>query len=341
MSFGKYIYASKRFSLLYGWLFLLIPLFTGCIYQDEELCDDGGGGDDGTCIRFNFLYDYNMAHTDLFAEQVDHVTLIIYTEKGELEQVVEVYRKDMEENHTVSLVLSPGYHTAVAWGNIHTDHYRLSNHEMTSSHLLEMTCIEDETMTRANPGSLFHASNTFQIIAGDEYIVPMEMIKNSNQVKVVIKGLTEEDQQEAESRFVLRMSSNNWRYNYDNSINAEYPVTYLPERSPESDTTGDPDDISAAFTFYPLRLFTYDRETVLSLHYRNPITGREAALERPLVPYLLSRSGNNPDIMPAKDKENEYLDREDTYEVIFMLGVDVDGNIRIEEWDGINQGGNL
>lgn len=99
-----------------------------------------------------------------------------------------------------------------------------------------------------------------------------------------------------------------------------------------------PGEFTVAFTFYPLRLFTYDMETVLSLRYRNEQTGRQTEpLELPLIPYLLRIAGYSN--TPAND--NEYLDRQDTYEVPFVLGVDINGNISIEEWDGIHQGGEL
>lgn len=325
----------KKIAGIFICLFLFVC--SGCIHETLDPCEED---DFETCIRFNFLYDYNMEERDLFAEQVDHITLIIYSEEsGELEQIVEVHRQDMEENHTVSLMLSPGKHTAVAWGNIHTEHYNLHSHESTAGHLLEMTCIDKQTMTttRANPGSLFHASHTFTVVAGNEEPIPMKMIKNSNQVKVIIKGLTEEDLEKAEERFTLRLTSNNWRYNFANKISSGQAVTYLTEGAQEEDNPT-PGEFTVAFTFYPLRLFTYDMETVLSLRYRNEQTGRQTEpLELPLIPYLLRIAGYSN--TPAND--NEYLDRQDTYEVPFVLGVDINGNISIEEWDGIHQGGEL
>lgn len=165
----------KKITGIFICLFLFVC--SGCIHETLDPCEED---DFETCIRFNFLYDYNMEERDLFAEQVDHITLIIYSkESGELEQIVEVHRQDMEENHTISLMLSPGDHTAVAWGNIHTEHYSLHSHETTANHLLEMTCIDKQTMTttRANPGSLFHASHTFTVVAGNEEPIPMKMKK--------------------------------------------------------------------------------------------------------------------------------------------------------------------
>ncbi len=282
-----------------------------------------------------------MNQTDLFGEQVDHITLIIYTENGELEQIQEIYRENMEENHTVSLILPPGNHTAVAWGNIHTENYRLYNHETTSGQQLEMTCIDNYKMTIFDPGSIFHAfTPLFPVVAGKEQTIPMKMVKNSNQVKVIIKGLTEEDLEDAAERFELRLTSNNWRYNFDNTISTEQKITYLTKRIPDDDNN-DPDDIAIAFMFYPLKLSADDMETELTLQYRNPDTNRQAVLTKPLVPYLLNRNGSTTGIVPATMDDEEYLERQDTHEVTFIIGVDVYGNISIEEWDGINQGGEL
>ncbi|MCD8042577.1 MAG: FimB/Mfa2 family fimbrial subunit [Tannerellaceae bacterium] len=336
MNVNTHISISKYTYLLYGWLFIVIPLLTGCIHEELPECDE----DNDICVRFNFLYDYNMQYTDLFAEQVDHITFIIYSESGELEQITEIYREDMEENHTISLMLSPGWHTAVAWGNIHTDHYRLHTHETTSTHQLEMTCIENNTMTRVNPGTLFHASNTFPVVDGNQEPIPMEMMKNSNQIKVTIKGLTEEDFYEAKDRFILRLTSNNWRYNFANEISSDQAITYITELVKEEAPNEDPEEITVSFMFYPLRLLADDYDTVLTLQYRNP-TGREAFIEKPLVPYLLKQEEKNVSITPATDQDNEYLNRQDTYEIPFTLGVDSNGNLQIKEWDGINQGGGL
>ncbi|MCD7936261.1 MAG: FimB/Mfa2 family fimbrial subunit [Tannerellaceae bacterium] len=312
---------------------LMLFICFGCIHDELPECED-----EETCVYFNFIYDYHMQEVDLFAEQVDHITLIIYTEKGEQEHIQEIYREDMEENHTVSVMLPSGTYTAVAWGNIHTDHYQLHNPEKAATQQLEMTCIENQMMTRANPGSLFHAFRTFQVITGNEK-VPMSMVKNSNQIKVVIKGLTEEDLREAEERFTLRLTSYNWKYNFDNTISSEFPITYLPERNEEEDTSEDPENISIAFTFYPLQLSNKDMETELSLNYRDPQTDRSAVLKKTLVPLLLNR--NRDGITPIIADDKEYLEREDTFEVVFVLGVDVDGNIRIVEWEEVDQGGDL
>ncbi|MCD8193466.1 MAG: FimB/Mfa2 family fimbrial subunit [Tannerellaceae bacterium] len=83
------------------WQFILLLFLTGCIRDEVKDCDDE------TCIRFSFVYDYNLDETDLFAEQVDHITLFIYTEDGRLEETLEVFRTDMEPGHTVSLMLPP------------------------------------------------------------------------------------------------------------------------------------------------------------------------------------------------------------------------------------------
>ncbi|MCD8193924.1 MAG: FimB/Mfa2 family fimbrial subunit, partial [Tannerellaceae bacterium] len=319
--------------ILYGWIGTLLLLFTGCIKDEVKDCDED------TCIRFNFVYDFNADEEDLFAQQVDHISLFIYnTDTGILEDELEVYRTDMEANHTVSLMLPAGRHTAVAWGNCHTEHYRIYDTETTASMQMEMTCIDGYTMTRANPGTLFHASNTFEVVQGSEYTVPMSLIKNSNTVKVIIKGLTKEDQEMAESIFVFRLVSNNWKYNYDNSVCSEYPLTYIPEYNPEYE---DEDGYAISATFYPLRLFTYDEESVLTVRYRNPVTGREASLEAPLIPYLLKQfeeeEGIIPGTIPVGRADNELLDRHDTYQVIFVLEINADGDITFEEWNRINQ----
>ncbi|MCC8095827.1 MAG: FimB/Mfa2 family fimbrial subunit [Tannerellaceae bacterium] len=297
--------------------------------------------DEDTCIRFNFIYDFNAEEVDLFAEQVDHISLFIYnTDTGMLEDKLEVYRTDMDAGHTVSLMLPAGRHTAVAWGNCHTEYYQIYDTETTASMQMEMTCINDYTMTRANPGSLFHASNTFEVVQGNEYTVPMSLIKNSNTVKVIIKGLTKEDQEMAESIFVFRLVSDNWKYNYDNSVSSGYPLTYIPEYNPEYE---DEDGFAISATFYPLRLFTYDEESVLTVRYRNPATDREASLEAPLVPYLLKQLEEEvtPVMIPANIADNELLDRHDTYQVIFVLEINANGDIGFEEWNRINQGEEL
>ncbi|MCC8134802.1 MAG: FimB/Mfa2 family fimbrial subunit [Tannerellaceae bacterium] len=329
---------SKRFNIVTGWIILLTILFTGCIRDGVRDCEED------TRIRFSFVYDYNAYETDLFAEQVDHISLFIYhTETGKLEEYLEIYRTDMDENHSVSIELPEGRHTAVAWGNCHTEYYHISGHETTASMQLEMTCIENQVMTRANPGSLFHSSNTFEVIRGNEYTVPMSLIKNSNRVKVLIKGLSEEDKQTAESLLVFRMVSNNWRYNFDNSVSSEETIVYIPEYRIEENEEEE-EDISV--TFYPLRLFTYDEETVLSLRYRNAITGRETVLERALIPYLLKEAATDGAdatgrVSATNDEDNEYLDRHDEYEIIFIIEIDAEGNITLDEWDRINQGEEL
>lgn len=154
------------------------------------------------------------------------------------------------------------------------------------------------------------------------------MIRNTNRVKVIIRGLTAEEQAAAESLFTIRLESDNWKYNFDNSIRSGQAVTYIPEYKPG----GEEEEVIAFF--YSLRLFSYDEETMLSLRYRSVWTGRVSVIERPLVPYLLREEGAG--VVLSRD-DNEFLDRRHEHEVIFIIEVDANGEIIAEEWDRIHQ----
>ncbi|MCD8260253.1 MAG: FimB/Mfa2 family fimbrial subunit [Bacteroides sp.] len=335
----------RSLHILPGWLLLCILLVSGYIYEEVEHC-----GDFETCeVAFNFRYDYNMYYTDRFAEEVDHVSLFIYDAvTQELKLRIDKFRTGMEPEHTITTELPAGEYIAVAWGNCdqQTDHFAITQPGRLSTLQMGLTCIESDNEATVNRiGSVFHALYAFEATEEEPVTVPMSMTKNTNRVRVIIRGLDQMTKEEAEETMKIRVSSDNWLYTYDSRLSTTQMIHYRPEYSSAEEIVAD---------FYILRMQAdYENDIFINLQYRDIALGREPVdilPNYPLIPLLIDLE-NPPVPLPAEDGlkseddpyawANELLDREDEYEIIFEVTIDADGNLYTEPWDGITRPGEL
>jgi len=327
---NKYLY------ILPGWLLLSVCILTGCIRESFDDCIDTSEYQ----VVFNFRYDYNMQYTDRFAEEVNHISLFIYdAHTEELKQRIDVFRTDMEANHTISTTLPAGQYVAVAWGNCdrETDYFAITQTEKLTTLKMGLTCIDENNEATINKiGSVFHAMNRFEA-TNQTVTIPMSMTKNTNRVRVIVRGMDRMSKEEAEEVMKIRITSNNWLHNHDNTLATDQFIEYRSEYTSNEEIIAD---------FYILRMQVDDtNEVYINLQYRELGSGKTptVVLEKSLIPLLVDLptpvTGEESNDSNNYAHANELLDRQDEYEIVFDVAADANGNIYIDSWDHITKPG--
>ena len=282
---------------------MLLLSVTSCIWDNNSECRRD--------ITFVFRYDYNMQYTDRFREQINMVQLYIYDEHELLAKHDEIPASNLIDGQKVSLELSPGKYTAIAWGYNHEENF-ISYDTDTMTHMkTEYKAVEDGTTRTALPGFMFHGRVSFEVNDKNQTEI-MSMIKNTNNIKVIIRGLNKENGTKVE------IEADNASYQFDNSLTANETIRYEPL------TTVISDSIQA--TFQILRLVPNDMNVILHVDKTdNSNKTIQPIIQMPIIPLLLRNISMNPD---------EYLDRQDSYTI--RITIQTDGNIITESWDEIH-----
>jgi len=178
----------------------------------------------------------NPSYLDKFSESVEHITVLVYDTSGHL-----VYRQGANTTSLVTgnrflLKISPGEYTAVIWGNIHTDDYKVSNEEKLESMYLEVLT-DGEIPLNAEPSDLFHGKVDFEVTKEKGREATVSMIKNTNTIHVVLEGIYQ-TRSAPESDYSVRIQGSNGVYNadnkfYDNVKRLQYQPDYSISRTGE------------------------------------------------------------------------------------------------------------
>ncbi|MCC8153145.1 MAG: FimB/Mfa2 family fimbrial subunit [Tannerellaceae bacterium] len=317
---------------------LFLFICSGCVYDELEECENE------TCkVTFNFAYEYHLYEGDRFADEINHIDLFIYDKDENLYTVYQTGRNNMGPGQTIEIELPVSLsYTAVAWANCNTGRYTYHAQENLQTLQLAFTDIDREgDIEYMAPGNIFHVKESFTAL-DKEQTVSMNLIKNTNIVRVRMIGLTEEDMVNAESLFYSRIESHNTRYLYDNTLGDSPNVQYKPRFYREED--------DEFVEFQILRMHADDLETKVTLRSRDE-GSRIAEFASAIIPkiqqdFTSSQEPGRSTPSPVSGMSfEEYLERCDEFELTYQVHYkeDADGNVIIEltPWEGIAQPGDL
>lgn len=320
-------------------LLLLAP--TSCIYEDEVPCP----------CDVRFVYDYNMEFADAFPRQVNDVRLYVFDSEGRFVTSLEDRGDHLDADYRMTLDLQPGTYRLVAWAGRDEDAtpladcYRLGP---VGSQAGSTGTPEDIRMSLVCEGSthdrpladLWHGMAEAFTVSGDgpaHAVVPL--VKDVNRFRVLLQAA--DGQPLAADDWSLTLRAANHRLDYDNSLLPCTPLDYLPYVKQtayiENDAQAAPDTrdgtgtgISALVAELATLRLMEDGETRFTV--RDERSGRDV-FDIDLVRYLnLMRLDQYGD-MPLQ----EYLDRENTWQVILLMGNTASGtptmlSIQINAW---------
>lgn len=244
--------------LLFLGLLLSAGCLTGCIKDDLSDCPinvepEPEPEPEPTTGTFRLALTYTMHNTqengtyvDLFSQQVHKVDVFVFDESGRfIQQLTEEAAPQFAENYTKEIELPGGDYQFVVWGNHYEDETVHNYGDITT--LLEegrMTLLQ--TFSRSTDigmltDSLFHGCTpqTVTVENGKDQIVPIDLMKNRNDVRVVVrwreKGMTEGYCQHTEhaQSITATLTDNNAVHDFLNNIVDKQEVTYQPGRFPE------------------------------------------------------------------------------------------------------------
>lgn len=326
--------------------------FTGC---DSVIYDKGD------CVAsynlVSFVYDYNMSYADAFGSKVSRVSLLAFDRKsGRLVKRIDADRSQLDGNNRLALEVEPGSYTLLVWGGDHAESFDIAAGKPGESRIEDFHAYlhrEDHngvSRSTHDLAPLFHGMVDVDLPYASPSVphyVTVPLKKDTNVVRVVLQQLSGNPLDIDDFNFVIT-DSNGW-LNHDNSLRDDEVIHYDPWRlySGSVDINSDPTDLPgtatpAAMPVMPdsravlgatLAEFTTSRLTTVTdpmLHITRKSDGRTVLKINVRDYALLVMGAHNKDMTPQ-----EYLDRQDEYNMTFFLDKDyewVSSIIIINDW---------
>lgn len=303
---------------------------------DSLIYDYEGDCDPHYKVRFRF--DWNLHFADAFPHEVNAVTLyIVDPESGNIVWQKSESGADLKEEGYLMDVddLAPGTYNLLAWcGEGVGPHFDVPE----ATHHTGLTCTmqrnhetgHDGGTVRTDIKRLYHGRLDAQVFTEDEgtHIYTVPLIKNTNEVNVVLQHLSGEPVDKDDYTFTITAA--NGSMDWDNHLLDDETITYYAHTT-AGGTAGviwpqGPDDpsvetmgsrapltqMSACVASHTInRLTTGQRKDVLVTVYNKK---GEKILSIPLIDYALLVKGSY-----AAMDDQEYLDRQDKYDLVFFL----------------------
>ncbi|MFI3263341.1 MAG: FimB/Mfa2 family fimbrial subunit [Rikenellaceae bacterium] len=311
----KKAYRISRYALNKLSILLCVLLLVSC----EWVKDDLSGCETGTWLRFS--YTYNILDVDAAYNQVDNLSILIFDDQGKLVEVLEVdYLQFQQDNAMVRIEQPEGDYKVLVWGGLSDTNYDLSEliigETLYEDVILSLYKSDEASENSSLLDYLFH-SNLDNLTVTDYYkIVDVPLVKNTNHFSILIQSDSYEDLEISDLGIVIR--SDNGAMDYGNNIIDNNYVNYTPYEKFTTEVTNTSEEgetyTSTMFVSYlnTLRLMTGGSTSLSIIHKETD----ERLVNISLIQYLLlTRSYYGSDAMG----EQEYLDRQDSYSLIFFL----------------------
>lgn len=334
---------------------MLLAILVGCwalVACDSMIYDDEG--DCSINYRVKFRYDRNLKFADAFAHEVESVTLYVLDAEGRV-----IWQKTEEgealaaEDYAMTVDIEPGDYDLLAWCVIKDG----TSFAIPSSTVCrELTCTlnrerdtDGTAHVRKDLDRLYHGYLADQHFADTEgtYYFTVPLVKNTNNVRVVLQHLSGKPVDE--NRFTFSIEASNGRMDWNNELLPDERITYHAWLTRSGTAAVKPDPaVVPGITAAQAAIEEQNRAvSSISVAIAELTTARlvmgddvrltvkkdtgETVLSIPLIDYALLVKGNYNKAMG----DQEYLDRQDEYNMTFFLDEKdhwLDTFIYIETW---------
>lgn len=322
---------------------LVVATFFGAC---ERLMD--GEGYCPTVYKVKFRFTMNILETDAFASKVKSVSLFVFDKQGRcIDVVTETGAALAADDYAMVLEQPAGEYDLIAWCGLD------GSEDFALARAVEPQLREDlicsllpetrgETACQKPLAPLWHGRADNVVLpdeTGEHVVANIDLTKNTNTVRIILqhfkgKALDPDD-------FDFMISDVNGIMNWDNGLLPCDEISYRAwSKIPAEVSMPDAEDQEAEKTAVSSLLAEIDvARLVKKDDYDTTITVMRAGQEKPLlrlplIDLLLMAKGE------ARHKDDqEYLDRQDEYNLIFFLddaGWYVNGGVWVNSWHVID-----
>lgn len=304
-------------------------------------CDSVLDFEEGDCTveyRVKFKYDYNMKYANAFANEVSTVTLYAFDDDGNfVYQQAESGEKLKSDDYSMKVEIDPGNYHLVAWAGLDDKSFAIPlmrNGESTIDQLNVKT--NREVLTRADGNTddisyivtgdnrklspLWHAESTNVSLtrSARDKVITMSLVKNTNNLRIILQQTGGEGLDV--DNFEFSITDDNGFMDSHNALMKDDMLKYLPfyrtdgvveEAKTRADGTEEEPAISVAIAQITTGRLMADKNPILRIINKKTQT---EVLSFPLIRYLLLTK-NQEHVLG----DQEYLDRQDEYNMTFFL----------------------
>lgn len=305
----------------------VLTAFSSCsLVFDDEL---------QPCYYVHLNYDYNLKNSDATAAEVEEANIYLFDESGKMVWESGLLKGDELRacNYTVELPVKPGTYHIIAWGGTSDQgSFSLQRENMDYNavkeelrqHLNLKGSEDSELYHDEKLDRLFHGSDDKLVLEpGQRKVCNLRLVKDTNHVQVMLNNV---DGSELDpNQFHFEIEADNSRLDHNNM-----PITFARHKThcfaKRYFTTDDEDelgDITRAFAKVQTKVTGVVAEHSISRIMENEDMrlrvyhgeNWDKIIDIPLRRYLAASKGDNYSHM----SDQEYLDRQDEYHVVFFL----------------------
>lgn len=309
------------------WVGLLFGLWiwASCSTITEELhpCEN----------QVRFCYDMNMLYVDAFPTQVQRINLYVFDSDGLFVTRLADEQVAFGDDYSMTLPTLPaGDYRLVAWAGLYARSYewddKLQPHVSNINDISVKMRREGNGCQTQELDALWHGEARITIADDRNHTETIRLTKNTNRFRIVVQGETELDLQKDDLDFTI--TDRNGHLNHDNMLLPDDVISYKPYYQADADLSANSQtgSVSAVVAELNTLRLLEDADARLTVTHKSGKT----LIDIDLIRYLLLTKMEGHD-MP----EQEYLDRQDEYTMIFFLNKDDLGNyalvyIKVNGW---------
>lgn len=294
---------------------IFLPVLTSCIREYLDECPQE--------YALRFCYDYNMKFTDLFAGQVEDLSVYVFDRDGEYVcTVTDSGERLRDSGYKLVLPLAPGEYRFVVWAGLDGGCFA------PASLLPGVSKESDLSLTLYRNGNgevpcdrplaaLWHSRSEIVEVPGPgtERTDTLNLIKDTNTIRVILQQRDGSFLRASDFDIYIDCPEGNGLLAHNNDLLRDQPLVYRPYALSDGVPGGDP-ELSQVVADLSVSRLTIGDAMRLRI---GKTTGGEVLIDMPLVEYLLMTQ-HEQDVRILSDQE--YLDRQDMYTILLYL----DGN---------------
>ena len=303
----------------------IVALFSSCDWVNDDLSDCPTG----TWLKIS--YTYNILNVDAASTQVGDITILAFDKNDKYVDRLDVDSITLHQGYCMVRLPFPEetYHLLI-WGGISGYQYQLPNLKAGQTERkslnISLAC-DNKNQFNRKLNALFHSSLENITISEEYQVITAGLVKNTNYFSCILQDennlpLRQED-------FAFTLESTNGVIDYTNTPVGTTPTCYLPYRQELSLTSEQIPIIHARLN--TLRIMKGD-DTTLSIKHT---PSGKTILHLPLTQHLLLSKNYPNNIGDISDQE--YLDREDSYTLMFFIqssdtGIPRIPTMKVNDW---------